>query len=99
MTTDSIEGLDPEESEELIGALFQALYSDENVLEHRWSTGDLIVWNNVSVVHARGDVSELERRVLQRVTLGTKGYLDLYPELANFEWDARGTMVEGDAFA
>ena len=39
------------------------------------------------------------RRVLQRVTLGTKGYLDLYPHLANYEWDASGNMVEGDAFA
>ena len=51
------------------------------------------------VVHARGDVSKVERRVLQRVTLGTKGYLDLYPHLANYEWDASGNMVEGDAFA
>ena len=30
---------------------------------------------------------------------GTKGYLDLYPHLANYEWDASGNMVEGDAFA
>jgi hypothetical protein len=58
-----------------------------------------VIWNNVSVVHARGDVSSIGRRVLQRVTLGTKGYLDLYPELANYEWDERGAMVEGDAFS
>jgi hypothetical protein len=51
------------------------------------------------VVHARGDVSSVGRRLLQRVTLGTKGYLDLYPELANYEWDDSGTMVEGDAFS
>ena len=37
-------------------------------------------------------------KLLQRVTLGTKGYLDLYPELANYEWDESGSMVDGDAF-
>ncbi len=99
MTTDSIDGLDPDASERVIGTVFDALYGPGRVLEHRWRIGDLVLWHNVRVVHARGDVSQIGRRVLQRVTLGTKGYLDLYPELANYEWDSGGTMVEGDAFA
>jgi taurine dioxygenase len=99
MTTDSIVGLDPDASEAVIDEVFDALYGPGQVLEHRWTAGDLVIWNNVSVVHARGDVSQVGRRVLQRVTLGTKGYLDLYPELANYEWDESGAMVEGDAFS
>jgi taurine dioxygenase len=99
MTTDSIVELDPEASERVVGRVFEALYGPGRVLEHRWRVGDLVLWHNVRVVHARGDVSQVGRRVLQRVTLGTKGYLDLYPELANYEWDSAGTMVEGDAFA
>jgi taurine dioxygenase len=99
MTTDSIVGLDAETSERVIGRVFDVLYGPGRVLEHHWSTGDLVLWNNVRVVHARGDVSAIGRRVLQRVTLGTKGYLDLYPELAAYEWDGSGAMVEGDAFA
>jgi taurine dioxygenase len=99
MTTDSIVGASPESSEATIALVFDALYGPGRVYEHRWSEGDLVIWNNVSVVHARGDVSQVGRRVLQRVTLGTKGYLDLYPELANYEWDDSGAMVEGDAFA
>jgi taurine dioxygenase len=99
MTTDSIVGMGPDESEAVVAQVFDALYGPGQVLEHRWSVGDFVLWNNVSVVHARGDVSQVGRRVLQRVTLGTKGYLDLYPELANYEWDADGSMVEGDAFA
>jgi taurine dioxygenase len=99
MTTDSIVGLDAEASEQVIGTVFEALYGPGRVLEHRWAVGDFVLWHNVRVVHARGDVSQVGRRVLQRVTLGTKGYLDLYPELADFEWDSAGTMVEGDAFA
>jgi taurine dioxygenase len=99
MTTDSIVGLDPDESEAVIAVVFDALYGPGQVLEHRWTAGDLVIWNNVSVVHARGDVSQVGRRSLQRVTLGTKGYLDLYPELASYEWDDSGAMVEGDAFS
>lgn len=82
MTTDSIVGLDPESSEELVGWLFEAMYGPANIYEHRWSLGDLVVWDNVSVMHARGDYSATEHRVLQRVAIGTKGYFDLYPEMA-----------------
>jgi hypothetical protein len=61
--------------------------------------GDFVIWNNTRVVHARGDSSMVERRVLQRVTIGTKGYLDLYPELAFYEWDRSGAMMEGTSLA
>jgi len=93
MTTDSVLGLPDPESEALVAEVFAALYDDANVHEHLWCIGDLVIWNNVTVVHARADHSRVERRVLQRVTLGTKGYLDLYPWLADFDWDAAGALV------
>jgi taurine dioxygenase len=99
MMTDSIVGLPDDESEAVITQVFDALYGPGQVLEHRWHNGDFVLFHNMRVVHARGDVSKIGHRVLQRVTLGTKGYLDLYPHLANYEWDASGNMVEGDAFA
>jgi alpha-ketoglutarate-dependent taurine dioxygenase len=99
MMTDSIVGLDEADSEAIIAEVFAALYGPGQVLEHRWALGDFVLWHNTRVAHARGDVARVARRVLQRVTLGTKGYLDLYPHLANYEWDASGDMVEGDAFA
>jgi taurine dioxygenase len=93
MTTDSIVGVDAESGERIIQDLFAVLYDDANVLEHFWSAGDLVIWNNVTVVHARSDNSSVEHRVLQRVTLGTKGYFDLYPWLADFDWDAAGALT------
>jgi taurine dioxygenase len=99
MTTDSIVGFSPGASERLLAAVFAAMYAPGNILEHRWCHGDFVVWSNTAVVHARGDVSKVGRRTLQRVTIGTKGYLDLYPELANYEWDEGGSMVEGSAFS
>jgi taurine dioxygenase len=82
MTTDSIVGLSETDSEALVARLFDAMYSPSNVVEHRWEPGDTVIWNNVSVMHARGDYSATEHRVLQRVAIGTKGYFELYPEMA-----------------
>ena len=79
--------------------MFAVLYDDSNVLEHLWCMGDLVVWNNVTVTHARADNSWVEHRTLQRVTLGTKGYFDLYPWLADFDWDAAGSLVALDRIA
>ena len=83
MTTDCVVGLSPTDSEALIERLFAAMYSPANILEHRWEPGDTVIWNNVSVMHARGDYSRTEHRVLQRVAIGTKGYFELYPEMAD----------------
>jgi taurine dioxygenase len=87
MTTDRIVGVSDDESENLVGQLFEALYGGDNILEHRWKLGDIVIWNQCSVMHARGDASQIEHRVLQRVATGTKGYYDLYPELADFGWE------------
>ena len=95
MTTDSIVGLDPADSEELIGQLFAVLYGSANVLDHKWRLGDLVIWNNCSVTHARGDNTRNERRVLQRGTLGLKGYAELYPQAGDYDWQD-GLLVEAE---
>jgi taurine dioxygenase len=68
MQTECINELDRAESDELIDALFLHLYSGEFTYEHHWQLGDLIVWDNVAVQHARHDPAG-GRRTLQRVTL------------------------------
>jgi len=55
--THHIEGLDHAESEALLEALFDHLYADEQVLEHRWQQGDLVVWDNQTMQHARPNVT------------------------------------------
>jgi alpha-ketoglutarate-dependent taurine dioxygenase len=68
--THSINGLDPDASEDLIEQLFAVLYAPENVLTYEWRDGDLIVWDNWSLHHARPDV-ELEgpARTLRKIGL------------------------------
>jgi taurine dioxygenase len=69
MQTYPILGLPEAESETLLGTLFGYLYAPENVLEHHWRRGDLAIWDNLGLQHARGAVSNTAR-TLQRVGIG-----------------------------
>ena len=62
-------GLEPAENEELLEALFDHLYRDDNVIAHEWRTGDLVIWDNEAVQHARGNVNlDGPERTLRKVT-------------------------------
>ena len=66
--TARIADLDPDESEALLEELFVHLYRPELVLEHEWEAGDLVVWDNLAVQHARGNVEvEGPERTLRKV--------------------------------
>jgi taurine dioxygenase len=67
-TTRAIVGLEPEESEALLQTLFSHLYAPEVVYEHRWEDGDLLVFDNIALQHARSNV-ELHgpKRTLRKV--------------------------------
>ena len=68
--THSIKGLDPDASEDLIERIFAHLYAPENVFAYEWRNGDLIVWDNWSLHHARPDVDlEGPVRTLRKIGL------------------------------
>jgi taurine dioxygenase len=68
--TDHVVGLDDAASEELLSSIFERAYRPENIYEHRWDLGDLVLWDNLAVQHARGDQSHVTRRTLRRVVCG-----------------------------
>ncbi len=74
---DRIEGMDEAEGAALLQELFAVLYAPERRYEHVWRAGELVVWDNLAVQHARTQVAEVSagRRVMRRVQLGTKGFL------------------------
>jgi alpha-ketoglutarate-dependent taurine dioxygenase len=75
-------GVEPDENEEILEALFAHLYAPENILTHQWRTGDLVIWDNLAVQHARGTVAlEGPERTLRKVfgPMGTKGTMNLRP--------------------
>ncbi|HEX7853332.1 MAG TPA: TauD/TfdA family dioxygenase [Sphingobium sp.] len=69
----AIEDMDREEGQALLHRLFDSLYDESNLLEHHWHRGDIIIWDNIRYQHARGPLTGVGRRVLQRVIVGTEG--------------------------
>jgi taurine dioxygenase len=69
LMTDSIVGMSREESEPLLSQLFDHLERRENVYEHVWRVGDVVIWDNLSTVHARTDFDPKERRALRRTAI------------------------------
>ena len=82
MHTDHIVGVSRPESDALLADLFAVLYDDANTLEHRWTAGDLLLWDNIALHHGRRDIPRDEQRTLQRVTLGLYTPTELVPNLA-----------------
>jgi len=73
MQTTRLFGMGRDESRALLHRLFDHFYRAEAVLEHRWRTGDLVIWDNIALQHSRPDLGEAGRRILQRVIVGTHG--------------------------
>jgi alpha-ketoglutarate-dependent taurine dioxygenase len=58
MMTDNIVELPADESEELLEGLFAHLYDRAIIWKHDWRQGDLVVWDNMAMQHARPDVDK-----------------------------------------
>jgi alpha-ketoglutarate-dependent taurine dioxygenase len=69
LMTIRIDGMDPAESDELLGQLFDAIEKSDNIYEHRWNIGDLMMWDNRCSVHARTHFDPADRRMMRRVTI------------------------------
>jgi taurine dioxygenase len=66
-------GLPPLEAKTLLAFLFQHLQRPELHYRHRWQPGDLLIWDNRSVLHYAAFDYE-DRRIMHRVSvLGTVG--------------------------
>ena len=59
-------GLDVSESEALLDALWAHATQPWFTLCHRWKVGDLLMWNNLSVLHRRDPFDPKTRRVMHR---------------------------------
>jgi alpha-ketoglutarate-dependent taurine dioxygenase len=84
---DQIEGFSREEGAELLQRLFAHLYAPARQYEHVWREGDLVVWDNYAIQHARtreADPAE-GRRLLQRVWFGEYGFSDQLEQLLKRE--------------
>jgi taurine dioxygenase len=81
-STNSILGMDTDESTEVLDLLYETLYAEDNTYVHSWRRGDLVIWDNLALQHARGDVPEqrVGRRILQKVVVADRGQAAQFPE-------------------
>ncbi len=80
MQTARILGMDREESDATLAALFAELYREDRVYRHHWRNGDLVIWDNIACQHARCDLTGMTPRRLQRVCVADKSFFDLLPQ-------------------
>lgn len=69
-TTVRINELPRAEGEALIAELRAAIADPAIGYRHRWRAGDLLVWDNVMLQHAREPFDATQRRTLRRVPIG-----------------------------
>jgi len=51
--TDRFEGIPRPVSDGLLEEIYEALYAPSEIYEHRWQQGDLVLWDNLTIQHAR----------------------------------------------
>jgi taurine dioxygenase len=62
-------GLDVAESEALLDALWAHATQPRFAMCHQWKVGDLLMWNNLSVLHRRDRFDPNSRRVMHRTQI------------------------------
>lgn len=95
--TARIEEMAPEDSDALLADLFAALYSPGNVYRHSWRNGDLVVWDNRALQHARPDQAATPQRRMRRIAVADKTFFQLCPQFAPddqriAEWGVGGLL-------
>jgi taurine dioxygenase len=67
--TTRIIGLPDDESRALLDALFEHSTRAEHIYRHQWQPGDMVFWDNRSVMHLAAGCPEDQRRKLYRTTI------------------------------
>ena len=64
-----IVGLEPEESEDLLDRIWEHATQPKYTWGHKWQKGDLLMWQNLWVLHRRDSFDPNSRRVLHRTQI------------------------------
>ena len=64
-----ITGVSDAESRYLLDLFYAHITKPEHIVRHRWSVGDVVMWDNRSTVHYANRDYGGQRRVMRRITL------------------------------
>lgn len=62
-------GLDPQESDDLLDRLWAHATQRKYTWVHKWQPGDLLMWQNLWILHRRDGFDETARRILHRTQI------------------------------
>ncbi len=65
--TTSIVSMPKDESSSILTQLFSAIKNAESLYRHLWKVGDLVIWDNRSVVHRAYPPASTEKRMMFRI--------------------------------
>ena len=68
-TVVGIEGMPQDEANSLLDELLAHTVRPENVYEHDWRTGDLVLWDNAVALHARDAFPNDKNRLVKRMII------------------------------
>ncbi len=84
MQTGRVLDMDEDASEALLAGLFDVLYDDANTYTHDWCVGDIVVWDNIAVQHARPVPPPRAPRTLHRVAVAEHSIFELVPGFEDY---------------
>lgn len=70
----SVSGMGESQGREMIEYLYRHSTTEENTLRHRWTPGDVVMWDNGCVLHRADHAGVIGDRVMHRGMVG--GYAD-----------------------
>lgn len=71
----SIGGMGDGESRELFGRLWARVVADPSLYVHRWEDGEILIWDNRSVIHRMLSSRSSESGLLLRIGISDEAYL------------------------
>jgi taurine dioxygenase len=81
------EGMSYADSDALLDRIFVHLHGDASTIyDHHWQVGDLLVWDNLVLVHGRTAAPTTVRRSLRRITMTSRTVAEL---LSGIRFDDR----------
>lgn len=64
-----IDGMTQDEADDLLSELYAHVVQPANVYEHEWRPGDLVLWDNAVVLHARDEFPNEQSRLVKRMII------------------------------
>ena len=81
-TVTGIDGMPQDEANDLLDQLLYHTVKPENVYDHRWGPGDLVLWDNAVVLHKRESFPESSRRLVKRMIINLDPARHIIPPVA-----------------